>query len=477
MEINPAVTFKHDRSIMYAKRPKVLIVGAGLGGLTLGMLLHKAGVPFDIYDKVPEVKPLGAAMYFNCTTANLFKQCGIYEEFAALGKYVSAIKMCNERRELEFSMDFEGHEQEFGARGYMITRPALYGLLMRQIPEERIHLGKKVLTMDQGGNGVLIRFSDRTEAEGDILVGADGAYSAVRQGLYAKLKKAGTLPPSDLLPLPFSTVCLVGQTRPLTPEEFPDIEQEQCQMRRTIGTDKMYSWSTYNTAQGTMAYFIIQFLTNASSKENDAFRNSEFGPEAVLAMCEEVKDFPVISGGDQKYTMADLFAWSNKEHISKFMLEEKVLKTWYHCRTVLIGDACHKLNPAGGVGPANAVQDAMVLANLINGLPLHPIAEEIEAAFKAYQEERMPWVKDAHKISQTHRTMVGQSFASKSTRYVSKHIPPWLFNRIQARAFSYRPQVAFLPLAEDNGRVRPAHQPSLSVKAPVGLKTVTTHIV
>lgn len=123
----------------------------------------------------------------------------------------------------------------------MITRPALYGLLMRQIPKERIHLGKKVLTMDQGGNGVLIRFSDRTEAEGDILVGADGAYSAVRQGLYAKLKKAGTLPPSDLLPLPFSTVCLVGQTRPLTPEEFPDIAHEQCQMRRTIGTDKMYS--------------------------------------------------------------------------------------------------------------------------------------------------------------------------------------------------------------------------------------------
>ncbi|KAF9120613.1 hypothetical protein BGX30_003081 [Mortierella sp. GBA39] len=406
MEINPAVTFKHDRSIMYAKRPKVLIVGAGLGGLTLGMLLHKADIPFDIYDKVPEIKPLGAAMYFNCTTVNLFKQCGIYEEFAALGKCVSAIKMCNEQRELEFSIEFEGHEQEFGAKGYMITRPALYGLLMRQIPIERIHLGKKVLTMDQGGNGVLIRFSDRTEAEGDILVGADGAYSAVRQGLYAKLKKA-----------------------------------------------------------------------DESSKENDAFRNSEYGPEAVLAMCEEVKDFPVISGGDHKYTMADLFAWSNKEHITKFMLEEKVLKTWYHCRAVLIGDACHKLNPAGGVGPANAVQDAMVLANLINGLPFHPIAEEIEAAFKAYQEERMPWVKDAHKISQTHRTMVGQSFASKSTRYVSKHIPPWLFNRIQARAFSYRPQIAFLPLAVDNGRVRPAHQPSLSVKAPVEFETVTTHIV
>lgn len=59
MEINPAVTFKHDRTVMFAKRPKVLIVGGGLGGLTLGILLHKAGIPFDIYERVLEAKPFG----------------------------------------------------------------------------------------------------------------------------------------------------------------------------------------------------------------------------------------------------------------------------------------------------------------------------------------------------------------------------------------------------------------------------------
>jgi 2-polyprenyl-6-methoxyphenol hydroxylase-like FAD-dependent oxidoreductase len=99
------------------------------------------------------------------------------------------------------------------------------------------------LSIEQGGNGVLIRCSDGYEADGDILVGADGAYSAVRQGLYERLKRTARLPPTDALPLPFSTVCLVGQTRPLTAEEFPDIAKEKCQFRRTIGKKKMYSVS------------------------------------------------------------------------------------------------------------------------------------------------------------------------------------------------------------------------------------------
>ncbi|KAG0312636.1 hypothetical protein BGZ97_010996, partial [Linnemannia gamsii] len=414
-----------------------------------------------------------SAMYFNCTTANFFRQCGIYDEFVALGKLVSSIQMCNEDRKVEFSLDFAGHEKQFGANGYIVPRPQLYDLLRRQIPKERIHLGKKVLTTDQGGNGVLVRFSDGTEAEGDILVGADGAYSAVRQGLYAKLKKAKKLPASDALPLPFSTVCLVAQTRPLSVEEFPDLALEECQFRNTIGTDKMYAWATLTTKQNTICWGATLFLDEETSKENDAFRNSEWGQEAAQAMCEEVKDFPIITGQGKTFTLQDMMDRTPKELISKVMLEEKVFKTWYDRRTVLIGDACHKFNPQGGVGATNAMHDAIVLANLINGLPFHPVVEEIEAAFKAYKKERFQWVHEAFESSKVHRTMIGQSTASKVSRFFAKHIPAWLFNRIQERSCSYRPQVAFLPIIEDAGLVKPAAQPSLSVKGPVEKKQET----
>ncbi|KAG0276777.1 hypothetical protein BGZ96_003143 [Linnemannia gamsii] len=474
MEINPAVTFKHDRTVMFAKRPKVLIVGAGIGGLTLGILLHKAGIPFEIYERILEVKPLGAAMFFNCTTANLFKQCGIHDEFVAMGKYISAIKVCNEKRELEFSMDFEGHDEIYGASGYIVSRPQIYDLLLRQIPRECIHFGKKVLTMDQGGNGVLIRFSDGTEAEGDILVGADGAYSAVRQGLYEKLKKANKLPPSDALPLPFSTVCLIGQTDPLTLDEYPDLALEKSQLINFIGTDKMYSWSTSTTAENRICWDCTLFLTEETSKDNDAFRNSEWGEGAAQAMCEDIKDFPIISGGDKMRTIQDLIDRTPEDLICKVMLEEKVFKTWYNCRTVLIGDACHKFNPAGGVGGSNAMHDAVVLANRINGLPFHPVAEEIEAAFKAYKKERIGWVGRASDNSRAFVTMIGQSTSSKITRYILKHMPPSAMRLMERRQFTHRPQASFLPLAEDNGTVKPAPQPSLTIKTPVAAVNPTT---
>ncbi|KAG0204215.1 hypothetical protein BGX33_008657 [Mortierella sp. NVP41] len=388
MEINPAVTFKHDRSVMYAKRPKVLIVGAGLGGLTLGMLLQQANIPYDIYERAPEAKPLGSAMYFNASCAPLFRQCEIYEEFVSVSKPLSSIKICNGQREVDYTIEFQGHEALFGADGYIIARPKLYDILLRQIPQERIHLGKKVLSIEQGGNGVLIRCSDGTEAEGDLLVGADGAYSAVRQNLYAKLQKANKLPAIDALPLPYCTVCLVGQTRPLGPSEFPDITLPECQFRTAVGANTPYAWKTFATKQNTICYIVLQFLDDESSKDNDAFRNSEWGPEAAAAMCEQVRDFPVISGGDNGVTMGDLIDWTPKEFISKVMLEEK-------------------FNPSGGVGAANAMHDAIVLANLINALPFHPIADEIEDAFGAYKKERIDWVKKAFDSSKVFRTMAG----------------------------------------------------------------------
>ncbi|KAG0015999.1 hypothetical protein BGZ82_001224 [Podila clonocystis] len=192
-----------------------------------------------------------------------------YDEFRKLGKPWIAVDAYTEDLELDIVMNYKEREAICGSEEFIIPRPELYDLLLRQIPTENIHMGKKVLSFLQNENGVLIRCSDNSSYEGDILVGADGAYSAVRQHMYSELKKDGRLPKSD-------------------------------------------------------DYLLEEFL-NKNSKENDSSRNSEWGPEAAEAMCKHVRHFKVPGGKDGKVlTLGDYIDRTPKGLISKVMLEEKL---------------------------------------------------------------------------------------------------------------------------------------------------------
>ncbi|KAF9895651.1 hypothetical protein BX616_009146, partial [Lobosporangium transversale] len=147
-----------------------------------------------------------AMLAVGATVAPLFKQMGIWDEFLSLSKPLHSIETFNEQRQLEFSMDLK---LIGGACDNLCSRAQIHNLIHRQIPAEKIHLNKRVVSIKQteppsdsggsggGGVGVQIQFADNTTAEGDILVGADGAYSNVRLNMYEQLQKQNKLPASD----------------------------------------------------------------------------------------------------------------------------------------------------------------------------------------------------------------------------------------------------------------------------------------
>lgn len=93
---------------------------------------------------------------------------------------------------------------------------------------------------------------------------------------------------------------------------------------------------TFTTRQNTICWMVIRILDKVSSKTHGSFRNTEWGPESAQTMCEEVKDFPLkpLPG----VTLGDLIKETDKNLISKVMLEQKLFETWYGKRVVLIGD-------------------------------------------------------------------------------------------------------------------------------------------
>ncbi|KAI1299079.1 hypothetical protein EDD11_006499 [Mortierella claussenii] len=424
------------------RKPKVIIVGAGIGGLLLGILLERANIPYDIFERASHVRTLG-----------------IYDELAARGKICNCIEMYNDKRKPTRIVDFEAVNEMGGADGFIISRSALYEMLLKQVPAHKLHMGKKILSTVQGDLGVQIRCSDGSFADGDILVGADGAYSGVRQNLYEQLRKEGKLPPNDDKALPYSCVCLLGQSFPMDPGLIPEVNESICHYKNVLAADKSFSWSTFTTHNNIVCWCVVQYLDGESAKLNDSFRNTEWSTEAALAMCEHVWDFP-LPGGNGSLKLGDIISNTPTKQISKVMLEEKLFDTWYHRRTVLLGDACHKLHPAGGQGAALAMQDAVVLANWINVLPSNSIGD-IENIFKEYKQESYPIAKSAFDHGRMMHLTYAKGFKASITRYWFKNMPERQRKNILAKFVAYRPQVSFLPLVRDVGTVIPGHQPSL----------------
>ncbi|KAF9331298.1 hypothetical protein BG006_005849, partial [Podila minutissima] len=300
------------------EKPKVLIVGAGIGGLTLGLLLKRGGVPFEIYERAKEVRPLGSGMLLGSNIVALLQQLGLYEEFQAIGKPVVQTNLLDEHLQSYFTINYPYRAQCAGGDDYILTRPDLVEILLRQIPKENIHLGKRILSFEQNNGGVMIRCTDNATHHGDILVGSDGAHSAVRQHLFHVQKKKKLLPKSDDVPLPFSTVCLVGQTVPLDPEEYPLLKMPHSVFNGMLGQGSPYSWSVATSIKNTYIFNVVLHLDDKTTKANDAFRNSEWGPEAAESMCKDVRHLKVPGGKDGKvWTMGDIIDLTPKELITK----------------------------------------------------------------------------------------------------------------------------------------------------------------
>ncbi|KAF9136053.1 hypothetical protein BGW39_008016 [Mortierella sp. 14UC] len=445
-------------------KPTVLIVGAGLGGLMLGALLEKAEIPYTIFERTTVVKPLGSAMVVGPTLLPLFEQLGIYDELLSLGKHLTHTFGYKQNLEPMKPLDIRAMEEFTGYQQWAIPRPKLYEIVRRLVPDHRIHFGRRVLNITEEAEKATIHLSNGDTFDGDIIVGADGAYSAVRQRMYDQLKAKGELPQADHEDLPFSCTCLVGQTKVLDPEQFPIVDFPDCHFTTVHGKDQPFTWHVFNTSQKTLCWMTVRHLNKTSTKAamEQRFRdsnNSEWGDHPAQTMCDETRDFQINIGGGKTATMGDVYELTPKEYISKVMLEDKVFKTWHHRRYVLLGDACHKLNPFGGHGAVTAMHDALGLANLLYAMPSRT-TKEVTRIFEEYHEERYPNVMEAYNNSIMLSKMFNTGLVSTLLLSLISHIPLWVFRLTLSKSVRFRPQCGFLPIIEQKGTAAAELSPS-----------------
>ncbi|KAK3832359.1 MAG: hypothetical protein J3R72DRAFT_454209 [Linnemannia gamsii] len=431
------------------KNPKVLIVGAGLGGLTLAILLERMGdVDYEIFERSTSLKPYGAGMIIGPNILPVFEQLGLLDEITKVSFPRKSMDIYQEDLTLISSMLQGELKENIGYDSLLFSRPHLHKLMLSKVPPEKIRYGKKVLSVGQSEYGVLLRCSDKSVHEGDILVGADGAYSAVRQSMYERLVKEKKLPKIDTLSLNVGYTCMVGTTLPQDPEVYNVLKDDFSHFAVVIADGKPHSWTIITVPGNRIAWGVVIQLS--PEEKDSAFRNSEWGPESLGATISQVEHHKVPYGG----TLGDLINATPRELVSKVYLEEKLFETWNHNRICLIGDACHKMLPSAGQGAINAMQDAVVLANCIYEMRSNS-HDDIKTALKDYKRQRYTHAKQQVENSNTAgKLLYGQNWFEK---FMRKAVLAWLPKSFEknnlTKAGSYRPQASFLPQAPVRGTV------------------------
>ncbi|KAF9985652.1 hypothetical protein BGZ75_002698 [Mortierella antarctica] len=429
-----------------AQVPHVMIVGAGLAGLLMGLLLDRINVPYSIYERAAEVKPLGSAMSLSVNILTLFDQLGLLDEVMKLSKPMTALDLYSSDMTKIGAVGVKDYKSIAGYPGIIFARPEFYDLLRSKIPADKVHMRKKILSIEQNQFGVMIRCSDNTTYHGDILVGADGAYSGVRQALYKTLEKKNQLPKADSDGLQAGYLAMVGVSTPQDPDKYPELKDETAHFRQIVGEQRI-SWYAATISENRICWRLTIQLDSGDAKAQ-MFRNSEWGPESNAAMIEEFYHLACPFGGK----MGDIIDATPKDRISLVSYEQKLFETWFDGRTCLIGDACHKMLPQGGQGAINAMQDAVILTNCLYEMG-EPTVENIRAAFQTYYNHRFPWAKKHVETSDMlMKLMSGQTFTERLMRNIMfNYLPSWMASRHFIKAAAYRPQASFLPQVPPRG--------------------------
>ncbi|KAF9094517.1 hypothetical protein BGX27_001412 [Mortierella sp. AM989] len=238
---------------------------------------------------------------------------------------------------------------------------------------------------------------------------------------------------------------MVGVADPKNPKMYPELNEPSIHFPSVIGGNYKI-WNAVVIPGNQICWTLGQQLSLDEAKDLQ-FRNSEWGPESNETMIREFQDYLCPLGGK----MSDIIDDTPKDRISRVFLEEKVFRTWYHGRTVLIGDAAHKLQPVGGFGAVNAFQDTVILANCLYEMQ-DTSSKSVTSAFEKYYSQHHRHVQAQFDLSHTlSKVLMGQTLIERVMRQVLfKYVPSSLFRRETIKNWKYCSTVAWLPPVKKN---------------------------
>ena len=325
-----------------------LIVGGGIGGMSAAISLRRLGIEVDLIDLDPQWRVYGAGITITGPTLRAFKMLGILDEVMRHAYTGNGIRVCAMDGSLirELPTPMPPGSDVPGSGGIM--RPVLHKILSNTVLslDVKVRLGLTVDTLSESARAVEVRFTDDSEAHYDMVVGADGVFSRVRELLF------------PAAPRPEYT----GQScwRLAVPRPVPIDRRHYF-----LGGPVKVGLSPVSPTQ--MYLFLL---------ENRATKDWIAEPRLPVELGRLLAPY----GGVLRELCATLDA---KSAIVFRPLEAMFLpQPWHSGRTLLIGDAAHPTTPQLASGAGMAVEDALVLAEEMQH------ARSVQECYEAFIERR-----------------------------------------------------------------------------------------
>jgi FAD-dependent urate hydroxylase len=159
---------------------KVVIIGAGIGGLTAGIALRQAGFDVEIYDRVQELRPAGAGISLWSNGVKVLNRLGLGKEIASIGGLMDRMQYRTMTGDLLNNIDLQPLVERVGQRPYPVARTDLQQMLLDAFPG-KVTLEAKCIGLEEAEDSVTAIFEDGSRVTGDLLIAADGIRSTLRQ--------------------------------------------------------------------------------------------------------------------------------------------------------------------------------------------------------------------------------------------------------------------------------------------------------
>jgi 2-polyprenyl-6-methoxyphenol hydroxylase-like FAD-dependent oxidoreductase len=345
---------------MTERTRKAIIIGAGIAGPVTGIFLKRAGFDVQLFEAWPYSTGIGGGLQIAPNGMHVLAEVGLADEIIRGGSIAESFDFSSQSGARLGSIN-RNMAQRFGQPAVNMRRAGLNEAIVNKAWCENVELAfekRLVRIEDRADQPVVAHFADGSNAEGDLLIGADGVHSAVR---------AHVIPDG---PKPFDTGLIgFGGFLPRSLLENTSIGQR---VETTFGqsgffgygfcspdpNDGVMWWST-QPAHGTDAATFRAMSQDAIKQHLLNFHAGWHDPiPRLLEAAENIVVTPT--------------------------LDVATLPVWWCKRTLLIGDAAHATSPHTGQGASLALEDAMRLGRLMRE------GRELGATFEAFESERRP---------------------------------------------------------------------------------------